>query len=113
MTEKHKDKPAQGLGGRRRNNIIVLGLIAALLAGILISFALGRYPIPVGQIVPILIGRAVDGLNALINAAAGLFGAAPGEVIPFEQTWDPSDPNVTQDMINAETARILAKFQNQ
>ena len=33
--------------------------------------------------------------------------------IPFEQTWDPSDPNVTQDMINAETARILAKFQNQ
>ena len=87
MTEKHKDKPAQGLGGRRRNNIIVLGLIAALLAGILISFALGRYPIPVGEIVPILIGRAVDGLNALINAAAGLFGAAPGEVIPFEQTW--------------------------
>ena len=87
MTEKHKDKPAQGLGGRRRNNIIVLGLIAALLAGILISFALGRYPIPVGEIVPILIGRAVDGLNALINAVAGLFGAAPGEVIPFEQTW--------------------------
>ena len=33
--------------------------------------------------------------------------------IPFEQTWDPTDPNVTQDMINAETARILAKFQNQ
>lgn len=33
--------------------------------------------------------------------------------IPFEQTWDPSDPNVTQDMINAETSRILAKFQNQ
>lgn len=33
--------------------------------------------------------------------------------IPFEQTWDPSDPDVTQDMINAETARILAKFQNQ
>lgn len=30
--------------------------------------------------------------------------------IPFEQTWDPTDPNVTQEMIDAETARIIAKF---
>lgn len=30
--------------------------------------------------------------------------------IPFEQTWDPTDPNVTQEMIAAETARIIAKF---
>ncbi|MDO4266851.1 MAG: L,D-transpeptidase family protein [Eubacteriales bacterium] len=33
--------------------------------------------------------------------------------IPFEQTWDPTDPNVTQDMINAETQRIIAKFNAQ
>ena len=33
--------------------------------------------------------------------------------IPFEQTWDPTDPNVTQEMIDAESARIIAKFQNQ
>lgn len=30
--------------------------------------------------------------------------------IPFEQTWDPTDPNVTQEMIDGETARIIAKF---
>ncbi len=30
--------------------------------------------------------------------------------IPFEQTWDPTDPNVTQEMIAAETQRIIAKF---
>ncbi len=33
--------------------------------------------------------------------------------IPFEQTWDPTDPNVTQEMIDAETARIIAKFNPQ
>lgn len=30
--------------------------------------------------------------------------------IPFEQTWDPTDPNVTEEGIAAETARIIAKF---
>lgn len=28
--------------------------------------------------------------------------------IPFEQTWDPTDPNLTQEQIDAETARIIA-----
>lgn len=28
--------------------------------------------------------------------------------IPFEQTWDPTDPNITQAQIDAETARIIA-----
>lgn len=28
--------------------------------------------------------------------------------IPFEQTWDPTDPNVTQEQIAAESARIIA-----
>lgn len=32
--------------------------------------------------------------------------------IPFEQTWDPTDPNVTEEGIAAESARILAKFQS-
>ena len=30
--------------------------------------------------------------------------------IPFEQTWDPTDPNVTEEGIAAESARIIAKF---
>ncbi|MCD8121951.1 MAG: L,D-transpeptidase family protein [Clostridiales bacterium] len=30
--------------------------------------------------------------------------------IPFEQTWDPTDPNVTEEGIAAETARIMAAF---
>ncbi len=30
--------------------------------------------------------------------------------IPFEQTWDPTDPNVTPEQIQAESARIIAKF---
>lgn len=30
--------------------------------------------------------------------------------IPFEQTWDPTDPNVTPEMIAAETQRIIDKF---
>jgi len=30
--------------------------------------------------------------------------------IPFEQTWDPTDPNVTAEGIAAESARIIAKF---
>ncbi len=33
--------------------------------------------------------------------------------IPFEQTWDPTDPNVTQEMIDAETARLIAKLNRQ
>ena len=33
--------------------------------------------------------------------------------IPFEQTWDPTDPNVTQAMIDAETQRITAKLNSQ
>ena len=30
--------------------------------------------------------------------------------IPFEQTWDPTDPNVTEEQIAAESARIIARF---
>ena len=30
--------------------------------------------------------------------------------IPFEQTWDPTDPNVTQEQIAQESARIAAKY---
>lgn len=30
--------------------------------------------------------------------------------IPFEQTWDPTDPNTTPEGIAAETARIMAAF---
>ncbi|MCD8082764.1 MAG: L,D-transpeptidase family protein [Clostridiales bacterium] len=30
--------------------------------------------------------------------------------IPFEQTWDPTDPNTTEEGIAAETARIMAAF---
>lgn len=30
--------------------------------------------------------------------------------IPFEQTWDPSDPNVTEEGIASATASIMAKF---
>ena len=33
--------------------------------------------------------------------------------IPFEQTWDPTDPNVTPEMIEAETQRLIAKFNPQ
>ncbi|MDD3251310.1 MAG: L,D-transpeptidase family protein [Lachnospiraceae bacterium] len=33
--------------------------------------------------------------------------------IPFEQTWDPTDPNLTPEGIAAETARIMAKFNPQ
>lgn len=30
--------------------------------------------------------------------------------IPFEQTWDPTDPNITEDQIAQESARIAAKY---
>ena len=87
MTEKHTREPGLRLEERGRNRLIILGLGIALAAGILASFALGRYPIPVGELIPILTGRLVKGLNALINAVAGLFGASPGEVFSFPQTW--------------------------
>ena len=87
MTEKHTREPGPRLEERGRNRLIILGLGVALAAGILASFALGRYPIPVGELIPILTGRLVKGLNALINAVAGLFGASPGEVFSFPQTW--------------------------
>lgn len=35
------------------------------------------------------------------------------EEIPFEQTWDPTDPNVTEEGIAQATQQILAKFAQQ
>ncbi len=78
-------------------------LAAALVVTFLISFALGRYPIPVAEGVAILADAALRGISGLLGQLFALFGAE-GPQWGLEQFW--TDPMATL-MLNVRLPRIL------
>ena len=65
MTERVLEAPARAAALRRgmtRQAAIVAGLAALLVAAILVSLAVGRFPVPIDRVVRILVAPAIGGI---------------------------------------------------
>ena len=87
----------------RRFTLVTVVLAVALAVTFLVSFVLGRYPIPLRETVAILWDAILEGVERLLDWICGLF-KAQGPDLGLEQFW--TKPMETL-MLNVRLPRIL------
>ena len=87
----------------RRFTLVTVALAVALAVIFLVSFALGRYPIPPLEAAAILWDAFLESIERLLNWFCGLFGTS-GPDLGLEQFW--TKPMETL-MLNVRLPRIL------
>lgn len=88
--------------GRQRVRMTVLWCL--LVAAFFASFCLGRYAVPLGETIRILLYSLGRLVSQLINAVVPDFAQRVPSVIPLQQTWDPRMENV---IVQIRLPRIL------
>ena len=87
----------------RRFTLVTVVLAVALAVTFLVSFALGRYPIPPLEAAAILLDAVLENISKMMGWFAGLFGLGAPK-LGITQFW--TDPMATL-MLNVRLPRIL------
>ena len=98
-------KQMDSLGTRQNGSCVrMIILIGFLAAAFFSSFCLGRYAVPLGETVRILLYSLGELLSRLIQTVIPDFTQRVPSVIPVSQTWDPRMENV---ILQIRLPRIL------
>lgn len=87
----------------KRFTMVTVILAAALAVTFMVSFVLGRYPIPPLEAAAILLDRVLEGISGLLGWICGLFGGE-GPALGIDQFWTDAMETL---MINVRLPRIL------